>query len=162
MLHTRITEGPLAAYQSTNESAGDGAELVFFGRVRETERGSRILGLRYEYYPTMAEAELARLARQALEQFAISALRCDHRVGDVPIGDASLQVVIHSKHRAEALQAMAWFVSELKRSVPIWKWAIYPDGRVEPCGPCHGCSSDPEQRDDDEPHPDAHAAIGSP
>jgi molybdopterin synthase catalytic subunit len=48
------------------------------------------------------------------------------------VGDTSLHVVIWSKHRKEGLDAMSWFISELKNSVPIWKWAILEDGSRVP------------------------------
>ncbi|MFQ6616610.1 MAG: molybdenum cofactor biosynthesis protein MoaE, partial [Fidelibacterota bacterium] len=101
-------------------------------RVRGTEGGHRISALHYEHYPGMAERELQTLAEQTAEQFAIRDLICRHRIGEVPVGESSLEISIWSEHRREGLEAMEFFISGLKKSVPIWKWAVLPDGRKVP------------------------------
>ena len=63
--------------------------------------------------------------------FSLNDLFCKHRVGKVPTGEASLHISIWSPHRKEALNALEWFITELKKNVPIWKWAIYEDGTRE-------------------------------
>ena len=133
----RLIEGRLppiadAALAAEAGCAADGAELIFHGCVRGVEGEAPIIALHYECYPGMAEAELRRLADESVRRFSISDLDCIHRVGDVPIGEASLRVTIRSPHRAEALEAMAWFIRQMKRRVPIWKWAVRSDGRREP------------------------------
>ncbi|MCB9556492.1 MAG: molybdenum cofactor biosynthesis protein MoaE [Deltaproteobacteria bacterium] len=132
MVRTSIVEGPLPTHQADDSHREHGAELVFFGRVRDQEHGKPIIALEYEHYAGMAERELERLAQQTLERFAIGELHCDHRVGRVEVGHASLRVAIWSRHRQAGLEAMAWFISELKKSVPIWKWAITADGERFP------------------------------
>jgi molybdopterin synthase catalytic subunit len=96
--------------------------------VREMENGQPIVALDYEYYKGMAEKELQKLGEETMSRFAINQLDCIHRVGKIPVGEASLRVVIWSKHRVEALDAMAWFISQMKRDVPIWKNAVLEDG----------------------------------
>jgi molybdopterin synthase catalytic subunit len=76
----------------------------------------------------MAEEELTQLAKATCENFPIHDLFCKHRIGRVDVGGTSLHVSIGSKHRKEGLEAMTWFISELKKRVPIWKWAILEDG----------------------------------
>jgi molybdopterin synthase catalytic subunit len=76
----------------------------------------------------MAEAELTQLAEEAIKLFPIHDLFCKHRIGKVEVGETSLHVSIWSKHRREGLDAMSWFIIELKKRVPIWKWAILEDG----------------------------------
>lgn len=139
-VRTSIVEGPLPPLHLKDDNPEDGAELIFHGRVRGTEEGQPILGLRYEVYPSMAQRELQSLAETAKNKFSLDELVCEHRVGDVSVGEASLRVVIRSAHRLEALEAMAWFVTELKRTVPIWKWARFENGTTLPCGPCEGCA----------------------
>ena len=43
-----------------------------------------------------------------------------------------MRVTIRSTHRAEGLEAMAYFISALKKRVPIWKWAVTADGERFP------------------------------
>ncbi|MCZ7586092.1 MAG: molybdenum cofactor biosynthesis protein MoaE [Deltaproteobacteria bacterium] len=110
----------------------EGAELVFHGRVRDDEHGRPIVALDYEHYEGMAEKELKALAEETAERFGVRDLFCAHRVGRIPVGEASLRVTIWSAHRREGLDAMAFFIAELKKRVPIWKWAVTADGERFP------------------------------
>jgi len=106
--------------------------LIFHGSVRDTEHGASIIALEYEHYSGMAETELKTLAEHTAERFPISHLECIHRVGRIPVGEISLRVVIWSEHRVEGIHAMTWFISQLKKDVPIWKNAVMTDGRIVP------------------------------
>jgi molybdopterin synthase catalytic subunit len=46
-----------------------------------------------------------------------------HRLGWVPVGEASLFLRVQSAHRAEALNFCALAIDAMKRDVPIWKTA---------------------------------------
>ncbi len=109
-----------------------GAEVIFHGRVRGEEGGRKIVALEYEAYAEMAEQELQNIGTEAAEKFAILDLYCDHRTGAVPVGEVSLRLVIRANHRGAALEAMAWFITELKARVPIWKWGLTADGERFP------------------------------
>jgi len=132
VIRTEIVQGKIKPFPSEDNRDNDGAELVFNGRVRDTENGRKIAALEYEQYEGMAETELAHLAEETVKQFPINDLLCKHRVGKVDVGETSLHVVMWSQHRKEGLKAMTWFISELKKRVPIWKWAILEDGRKIP------------------------------
>ena len=121
MVITRIVNNIISSRPSGRIIPNNGAELQFYGRVREIENGKPIIALDYEYYKGMAEKELQTLGEKTMCEFSISKLDCIHRVGKIPVGEASLRVIIWSKHRLEALEAMAWFISQLKTDVPIWK-----------------------------------------
>jgi molybdopterin synthase catalytic subunit len=128
MVKAEIVNGPIDFFPSEDNRQQDGAELVFNGRVRAMEHGENITALEYEQYVGMAEAELTQLAEEAIKLFPIHDLFCKHRIGKVEVGETSLHVSIWSKHRREGLDAMSWFIIELKKRVPIWKWAILEDG----------------------------------
>jgi len=132
MVKAEIINGPIDFFPSVDNRQQDGAELVFNGRVRATEHGKNITALEYEQYEGMAEAELTQLAEQVMKKFPIHDLFCRHRIGRVDVGETSLHVSIWSKHRKEAIEAMDCFIFELKKRVPIWKWAILSDGRKVP------------------------------
>ena len=132
MVKTEVVNGPIDFFPSEDNRQQDGAELVFNGRVRATEHGENITALEYEQYEEMAEAELTQLAEEAMNKFPIHDLFCRHRIGRVDVGETSLHVSIWSQHRKEAIEAMDFFIKELKKRVPIWKWAILPDGRKVP------------------------------
>lgn len=128
MIKIEIVNGPISFFTNDDSGKQDGAELIFNGRVRATEHGKNITALEYEQYEGMAEVELTQLAKATCEKFPIHDLFCKHRIGRVDVGETSLHVSIGSKHRKEGLDAMTWFITELKKRVPIWKWAILEDG----------------------------------
>jgi len=138
MVNTSISNTVILALLSDETHTNDGGELQFYGRVRDMENGQPIVALDYEYYEGMAEKELQKLGEETMSSFAISQLDCIHRVGKIPVGEASLRVVIWSKHRVEALDAMTWFISQMKKDVPIWKNAVLEDGSRIPsmCSQC--------------------------
>ena len=132
MVRAEIVNGLIDFFPSEDTRQQDGAELVFNGRVRATEHGENITALEYEQYEVMAEEELIQLAEEVMKKFPIHDLFCRHRIGRVNVGETSLHVSIWSKHRKEAIEAMDCFIFELKKRVPIWKWAILSDGRKVP------------------------------
>ena len=137
MIITEIVKGRIIHFPTDDTRRDEGAELVFNGRVRSTENGELILALEYEHYSGMAEKELNGLAQETVEKFPLRDLFCRHRIGRINIGETSLHVTIWSKHRKEGLEAMTYFITELKKRVPIWKWAILQDGEKVPSECAH-------------------------
>ena len=132
MVIVEIIDLPIDPFPSDDGRLEQGSELIFNGRVRSKENGQEIKELEYEQYEGMAESELKRIAIETANIYPISDLFCKHRVGTVAVGETSLHVVIWSKHRNEGLEAITFFISELKKHVPIWKWAILKDGTKIP------------------------------
>ncbi len=128
MIKIEIANGSIVPFPPDDSRKQEGAELVFNGRVRATEHEKNITALEYEQYEGMAKSELQKLAEDTVNKFPIHDLFCKHRVGKVNVGETSLHVAIWSKHRQEGIDAMSWFIVELKKRVPIWKWAILEDG----------------------------------
>ena len=98
-----------------------GAVIDFWGLVRETEAGERISGIEYEAHRAMAEHQLRVIAEEAREKFALMQVVIRHRIGFVPVSEASLLVRVACGHRAEAFLGGKWVVDELKKRAPIWK-----------------------------------------
>ena len=132
MIKVEIIRDPVKLFAINDDRKEDGAELVFNGRVRNMERGKEIIALEYEQYEGMAELELKEIAQRTWKKFPIKDLFCRHRIGIIKVGEISLHVVIWSEHRKEALEAMNWFILQLKKLVPIWKWAIMTDNTRVP------------------------------
>ena len=101
-----------------------GAVASFEGLVRCEEDGRRIAGLVYEAYQPMAEVQLRRVAESLLEEFPCQAVTVIHRLGMVPVGEAAVQVMAASTHRAEAFGWVVAFMDRLKAEVPIWKTGV--------------------------------------
>ena len=132
MIITEIVHGRIVPFPADDARRNDWSEFVFNGRVRSTEHGELILALEYEHYKGMAETELKKLAETTVSKFPIHDLFCRHRVGQIGIGEVSLHIVIWSKHRNEGLDAMTWYIVELKKHIPIWKWALLATGERVP------------------------------
>ena len=115
-----LTDTPLAV-PGGSLPAEVGGIVDFWGVVRRTEDGASIAGIEYEAHRTMAEHQLRAIAEEGTQSFTLMQLTVLHRVGFVPVGEASLLVRVCSRHRAEAFRASAWIVDELKKRVPIWK-----------------------------------------
>ena len=106
-----------------------GAVATFVGTTRDTFQGKVVTRLEYEAYEPMAVKELRRLCGVAREKWPdLQDIAIVHRVGSVPVGDASVIVAVSSAHRKPALQSCAWLIDELKVTVPIWKKEWYADG----------------------------------
>ena len=54
-----------------------------------------------------------------------------HRLGHVPVTEASVAVVTSAPHRAAAFDAGRWAMDELKRSVAIWKKEHFAGGGAD-------------------------------
>jgi molybdopterin synthase catalytic subunit len=99
-----------------------GAVVDFLGIVRGTEENAVIEGIDYEWHPRMALSQLQRLGQEtAANHPLLPGCILHHRVGFVPVGEASLALRICCAHRGPALAATSWLVERLKQLVPIWK-----------------------------------------
>jgi molybdopterin synthase catalytic subunit len=125
LTHDPIAVEPLLAGATRPDC---GAVALFLGTTREHHQGRRVMRLAYEAYEPMALAALETLERQAVERFEIAACRIVHRLGEVPLAEASVAVVVASAHRAPAFDACRWAMDELKRGVPIWKKEFFAEG----------------------------------
>ncbi|HLQ37447.1 MAG TPA: molybdopterin converting factor subunit 1 [Planctomycetota bacterium] len=107
---------------------GDGAVVTFAGTTRDHNDGSPVAGLRYEAYPEMAQKVMCAIFEQAVKQFPITRARVVHRLGDVPVGEASVVVVVSAPHRGPAFDATRFLMDRLKNEVPIFKHERLRDG----------------------------------
>lgn len=110
-----------------------GAVVLFEGIVRNHHQGHAVLRLEYEAYPSMAERQLAAVAREVLQEFAdreVYDLAAHHRTGMIEIGEASLLVAVSAAHRRDAFEAALRAVDRIKETVPVWKKEYGPEGAV--------------------------------
>ena len=107
-----------------------GAVSVFVGTTRELHEGRPVERLDYEAYRPMAERELAKLVEELrAEHPAAHGVAVVHRLGHVPLAEASVAIAVSTPHRAEAFAACRWAIDTLKARVPIWKKESYSDGQ---------------------------------
>lgn len=119
-----ITRDPIKSGDVTNADDGCGAVVEFAGLVRAHEDGAAIAGLDYEAYEAMARSEMERIARELEVAHPCHSIEVMHRIGRVPVGEASILVRVEAKHRAEAFGMLSAFMDRLKRDVPIWKRVV--------------------------------------
>jgi molybdopterin synthase catalytic subunit len=129
-VYVRLTTDPLdprevEALVRTDE---DGAVCTFIGVVRNHAEGHPVIDMDYEAYPGMAEAEMERIAHEAVERFGVTAVAAVHRLGRLAVGDASVVVSVSAHHRGAAFDACQHTMDTLKAEVPIWKKEHGPDG----------------------------------
>jgi molybdopterin synthase catalytic subunit len=79
----------------------------------------------------MAVSELQAIADEAATKFGSSDVVIEHRLGELPLEEASVGIAVSHGHRAEAYALSRWVIEELKRRVPIWKREHYVDGTRE-------------------------------
>ncbi len=99
----------------------DGAVLSFVGVTRNHNEGSQVSTLRYECYEPMARKVMEQIFEEAMQQFDLGRARIVHRLGEVPVGEASVAVVVAAEHRGPAFEACRFLMDRLKAEVPIFK-----------------------------------------
>jgi molybdopterin synthase catalytic subunit len=104
-----------------------GAVVTFTGLCRD-EAGS-LAALELEHYPGMAEAEIARIAEQAIDRWPITGITAIHRVGKIKPGENIVLVAAASPHRDAAFNSAAFLMDFLKSDAPFWKKEWRKDGR---------------------------------
>ena len=125
-----LSEEPLSLDAVVGEVAADGAGAIatFTGTTRNRSRGRDVVRLEYEAYEGMAEAEMAQIAAELRERYALVGLAIHHRVGIVEIGQPSVVIAVSAAHRGDALAACRDAIDRLKERVPLWKKEIYVGG----------------------------------
>jgi molybdopterin synthase catalytic subunit len=115
--HVRVTEEPLSVDRLAGMvgAPGAGAIVTFQGTTRDVER------LEYEAYREMAEERMSRIVAEAIERHGLEAAAAEHRIGTVPLGEASVLVVASAAHREEAFAGAREIIDRIKSEAPIWK-----------------------------------------
>ncbi|XP_053909539.1 molybdopterin synthase catalytic subunit isoform X6 [Cuculus canorus] len=103
-----------------------GAVSLFIGTTRNNFEGKKVIHLEYEAYTSMAETEIKKICRDVRQKWpSVKHIAVHHRLGVVPITEASVIIAVSSPHRVESLEAVTYCINTLKASVPIWKKLAY-------------------------------------
>ena len=105
-----------------------GAHAWFEGVTRRMTGDRQTVQLAYEAFAPMATKQLRELAQQAAAEFELRAIAIVHRLGIVPVGEASIVIGCCSAHRVGALAALPWLMDRIKADVAIWKQEQFADG----------------------------------
>ena len=114
-----------------------GGTCVFLGTVRNGPAERGVTAIEYSGYEQMVEAEFASLLADARARWPDARIAVRHRLGTIPVGEASIAIAVAAPHRAQAFEACRYVIEEVKRRVPVWKKELRVDGSeiwVDPSG----------------------------
>jgi molybdopterin synthase catalytic subunit len=95
-----------------------GAIVTFQGTTRAVD------ALEYEAYEDMAAERMETIVAEAIERHGLEAAAASHRVGTVPVTEASVVVAASAAHRDEAFAGAREIIDRIKAEAPIWKKEI--------------------------------------
>ncbi|TTC59076.1 Molybdopterin synthase catalytic subunit [Bagarius yarrelli] len=102
------------------------SRLFLLRTTRDHFEGKKVVQLEYEAYVPMAESELRKICADVRRRWpAVRHICIHHRLGVVPVREASVIIGISSPHRSDSLEAVKFGIDALKSSVPIWKKELY-------------------------------------
>ncbi|MSV46127.1 MAG: molybdenum cofactor biosynthesis protein MoaE [Actinobacteria bacterium] len=123
--HVALSDSPLSLDRLLERVRDPraGAVVSFSGVTRDVD------SLDYEVYGEMALEQMARIVDKAIERHGLCAAAAEHRVGTVPLSEASVIVAASAPHRGEAFAGAREIIDELKACAPIWKVEVEGDER---------------------------------
>ncbi|MEW4456055.1 molybdenum cofactor biosynthesis protein MoaE [Bremerella sp. JC817] len=132
-----LTDQPINTDQitATVTSPNCGAVVLFLGTTRQFTDSRETVTLSYTAYAPMAQSQMEKLEAQAKARWPVDGCAMIHRLGEVPIGEASVAVAVSTPHRRDAFEAASWLMDRLKELVPVWKkehWATGGTDWVHP------------------------------
>ncbi len=122
--HVALRDGPLSldALLARVRDPRAGAVVTFQGVTRE------VPSLEYEAYAEMALEQMRAFLAAAIERHGLCAAAAEHRLGTVPLSEASVIVAVSAPHRPEAFAGGREIIDRLKQLAPIWKREVAADG----------------------------------
>ncbi len=106
---------PLEVLRESVADSRAGAVVMFEGTTREVER------LDYEAYTEMAVERIHVICQEELVRHKALKASVTHLTGSVPLGDASIRIMVSAAHRGEAFSAARSILDRIKQEAPIWK-----------------------------------------
>ncbi|KAJ9122210.1 hypothetical protein QFC24_004440 [Naganishia onofrii] len=139
------------AITRTVKDDGAGAIALFIGTTRDSFQGKKVTKLTYEAYTSLCMKTFAKIVASARKLPALSTthhavatttpaneqrltrLAVHHRLGEVPVGEASIVIAVSSPHRREAFEACEYLLEEVKKKAQIWKreWYLEEGGNED-------------------------------
>ena len=138
-IHLELSYSALDASKTLSHisSPSAGANVLFVGTTRNTNTNTntlderRVALLSYMSYAPLALKTLRRIADDALAKFGLLGISISHRLGVVPVCEASIVVGVSSAHRGPAWRAGEEVLEVVKEKVEIWKKEVFDEGEGE-------------------------------
>ncbi len=105
-----------------------GAVASFVGTVRSPNAGETVEYIDYEGYEAMLQTQLHVLVEELRRTFDLGRVVVAHRLGRLAPGEASIAVVVSSRHRKDALGACQFGIDRAKELLPVWKREVTAAG----------------------------------
>lgn len=130
--HVEVTESEIdaLAIKALVSDSSTGAVVLFSGDVRDHDHGRSVVSLTYEGHPSAQEV-LETVVNDFAADSNVTGIAAVHRLGEIPIGQAALVVVVASSHRGDAFTAAGALVDLIKEKLPVWKHQFFADGTDE-------------------------------
>lgn len=127
-----LVDGPIDPAPLVAAVAGPsrGALVVFSGNVRDHHAGRAVDRITYTAYRAMAASGLAGIVADLEREGNDLRAAIVHRLGEVPVGEASVVIAVASPHREAAYAASRKALERLKAEIPIWKREHYQGGEA--------------------------------
>lgn len=140
-----VSQAPLdigAAFDFVSDPAF-GGYTAFVGRIRDFNRGRRVVAVSYDLYDALALHRFADIAAEAEAAFGPGLrLWIVHARGRLAVGDVAVVIAAGTPHRDEAFRACRQVIEAVKHTAPIWKQEHYEDGHSEWSEGCSLCGGD--------------------
>lgn len=105
-----------------------GAVSLFSGFTRDNFENKKVISLEYEAYESMAIKRMEIIGSSIRKHWPdVVNIAIYHRLGVVPVCEASIVIAISAPHRKSSLEAVNYAIDEFKTTVPIWKKEQYQD-----------------------------------
>lgn len=130
----RKNELPIeGALESFRQRRGDtGAVVTFIGTVKSLgANGKRVSSIEMEAYDPVASSAIQKICSEIKRKHGLTDIRIYHFVGSFKIGEVLVAIMVASKSRWEAYDALKEAVERYKSEPPIWKKEVYEDGSSE-------------------------------
>ncbi|PNF34914.1 Molybdopterin synthase catalytic subunit [Cryptotermes secundus] len=133
MNFVKILNSKLSVEEISNlvSSPSCGAISLFVGTTRDNFENKQVVQLEYEAYEPMAEKTMRKVCEDIRRKWKVEHIAIYHRLGIVPVMEASVVIAVSSPHRAEALQAVQYAIDTIKSLTPIWKKEVYASEQAE-------------------------------
>lgn len=132
-IHLELTYAPLDPSRALAHvsSAAAGANVLFLGTTRDTFEDRPVAQLSYTAYPPLALKTLRAIAADAVAKHGLLGIVIAHRLGVVPIKEASIVIAVSAGHRGAAWRAGEEVLERCKEKAEIWKMEEFVDGGAE-------------------------------
>lgn len=133
-IYLELTYTPLDTINILNQisSPSAGANILFLGTTRDTFDNRPVSQLSYSAYAPLALKTLTTIARDTFTRYeGIKGVSISHRLGVVPVTEASIAIAVSAAHRGPGWKAAEDVLERCKEKLEVWKREEFVGERPE-------------------------------